>query len=76
MGMRPTMASVVLMLNNSSVTMPLPSKPAFFVSTFMESYQRTGENEAHTNSSCQSVVQASSMSSATHMPVNDALITE
>jgi len=28
---RPTMASVVLMLNSHSVTLPLPSKPAFSI---------------------------------------------
>lgn len=28
---RPTMASVVLMLNSYSVTLPLPSLPAFFI---------------------------------------------
>ncbi|KAF5786424.1 putative protein kinase RLK-Pelle-DLSV family [Helianthus annuus] len=30
---RPTMASVVLMLNSSSITLPLPSEPAFFMRT-------------------------------------------
>ncbi|CAI9755127.1 unnamed protein product [Fraxinus pennsylvanica] len=30
---RPTMASIVLMLNNSSMTLPIPSQSAFFVST-------------------------------------------
>ncbi|KAF5191891.1 Cysteine rich receptor like kinase [Thalictrum thalictroides] len=47
MEMRPTMASVVLMLNSYSVTIPLPSKPALFVST-IKSY-KTGEDEAYTN---------------------------
>ena len=28
---RPTMASVVLMLSSYSLTLPLPSKPAFFI---------------------------------------------
>ncbi|XP_043704129.1 cysteine-rich receptor-like protein kinase 10 isoform X2 [Telopea speciosissima] len=36
---RPTMASVVLMLNSYSVTLPLPSQPAFFVQSRMESDQ-------------------------------------
>ncbi|KAH7569082.1 hypothetical protein JRO89_XS06G0102000 [Xanthoceras sorbifolium] len=30
---RPTMASVVLMLTSSSLALPLPSKPAFYVRT-------------------------------------------
>lgn len=28
---RPTMASVVMMLSSSSLTLPIPSKPAFFM---------------------------------------------
>ncbi|PIA58478.1 hypothetical protein AQUCO_00500427v1 [Aquilegia coerulea] len=74
MGMRPTMASVVLMLNSYSATMPLPSTPAFFVSTIRESHQRTWENEAYTNSSCQSVVPIPSKSRSAS--VNEASITE
>ena len=30
---RPTMASVVLMLNSYSISLPLPTKPAFFMRT-------------------------------------------
>ncbi|GKV19286.1 hypothetical protein SLEP1_g29573 [Rubroshorea leprosula] len=30
-GERPTMATIVLMLSSSSVTLPLPKKPAFFL---------------------------------------------
>ncbi|KAK2654119.1 hypothetical protein Ddye_013975 [Dipteronia dyeriana] len=33
---RPTMASVVLMLNSYSISLPLPTKPAFFMHTTME----------------------------------------
>lgn len=33
---RPTMASVVVMLNSSSLSLPLPSQPAFFMHTTME----------------------------------------
>ncbi|KAF5188986.1 Cysteine-rich receptor-like protein kinase [Thalictrum thalictroides] len=55
MEMRPTMASVVLMLNSYSVTMPLPSTPAHFVSTIKESYNTTGDDEAYTNSSSHTV---------------------
>ncbi|XP_065878497.1 cysteine-rich receptor-like protein kinase 44 [Euphorbia lathyris] len=34
---RPTMASVVLMLNSFSLTLPVPSQPAFFMHTITES---------------------------------------
>ncbi|KAF5198844.1 Cysteine-rich receptor-like protein kinase [Thalictrum thalictroides] len=71
---RPTMALVVLMLNSYSVTMPLPSKPAFFVSTFTGSYAEV--NEMYTSSTSQSVVPAPSMSSSTHASINEMSITE
>ena len=34
---RPTMASVVLMLNSYSITLPIPSEPAFFMNNGTES---------------------------------------
>ena len=34
---RPTMASVVLMLDSYSMTLPIPSKPAFFMNSGTES---------------------------------------
>lgn len=34
---RPTMASVVLMLNSYSLTLPVPSEPAFFMDSIIES---------------------------------------
>ena len=34
---RPTMASVVLMLNSYSITLPIPSEPAFFMNNSTES---------------------------------------
>ncbi|XP_021894435.1 putative receptor-like protein kinase At4g00960 isoform X2 [Carica papaya] len=34
---RPTMASVVLMLNSYSLTLPVPSQPAFFMHSILES---------------------------------------
>ncbi|TYH13538.1 hypothetical protein ES288_A06G146300v1 [Gossypium darwinii] len=36
-GDRPTMATVILMLNSFSVTLPMPSQPAFFMHTNIES---------------------------------------
>ncbi|PIA58498.1 hypothetical protein AQUCO_00500440v1, partial [Aquilegia coerulea] len=76
MEMRPTMASVVLMLDSYSVTLPLPSSPALFVSTIRESYKRTGDDEAYTNSSSNSVVPAPYMSSSTQVSINELSITE
>ena len=37
---RPNMATVVLMLNSSSHTMPTPSRPAFFVSSGTEGWRK------------------------------------
>jgi hypothetical protein len=34
---RPTMASVVLMLNSYSITLPIPSQPAFFMHSNIDS---------------------------------------
>ncbi|KAG6658114.1 putative receptor-like protein kinase At4g00960 isoform X1 [Carya illinoinensis] len=39
---RPTMASVVVMLNSYSTTLPVPSQPAFFMHTNMESEISSG----------------------------------
>ncbi|KAG6695125.1 hypothetical protein I3842_09G080500 [Carya illinoinensis] len=39
---RPTMASVVVMLNSYSTTLPVPSQPAFFMHTNMESEMSFG----------------------------------
>ncbi|KAK4485147.1 hypothetical protein RD792_007760 [Penstemon davidsonii] len=42
---RPTMASVVLMLNSFSITLPIPSEPAFYMPSSYES-EATGNNIA------------------------------
>ncbi|XWS15631.1 hypothetical protein CRYUN_Cryun34aG0017900 [Craigia yunnanensis] len=34
---RPTMASVVIMLNTNSLTLPVPSQPAFFMHSTIQS---------------------------------------
>ncbi|KAL2467192.1 Cysteine-rich receptor-like protein kinase 25 [Abeliophyllum distichum] len=34
---RPTMASVILMLTSSTITLPIPSQPAFFITTTFDS---------------------------------------
>ncbi|KAF9589076.1 hypothetical protein IFM89_018807 [Coptis chinensis] len=53
---RPTMASVVLMLNSYSIALPLPTTPAFFVgSRRRELGWKTGEHGPNTNKSSQSV---------------------
>ncbi|KAF5206495.1 Cysteine-rich receptor-like protein kinase, partial [Thalictrum thalictroides] len=61
MRIRPTMASIVLMLNSYSTTMPLPSAPALV-------FQR--------NLSSLSVVPAQSMSRSTHGSINGLSITD
>ncbi|KAF9589560.1 hypothetical protein IFM89_025686 [Coptis chinensis] len=45
--LRPTMAAVVSMLNSNSVTLPLPSTPAFFVNS--REPLSTGDNAGHTD---------------------------
>jgi hypothetical protein len=41
---RPTMASVVLMLNSYSTTLPIPSQPAFFMHSNIESIMLSQED--------------------------------
>lgn len=60
---RPTMASVVMMLSSSSLTLPIPSKPAFF----MDSIVTNGSNTSETNHSKSTTLQHSE---------NEASITE
>ncbi|XP_004134966.3 cysteine-rich receptor-like protein kinase 10 [Cucumis sativus] len=60
---RPTMASVVMMLSSSSLTLPIPSKPAFF----MDSIVTNGSNTSETNRSKSTTLQHSE---------NEASITE
>ncbi|KAF9616869.1 hypothetical protein IFM89_032719 [Coptis chinensis] len=61
---RPTMASVVLMLNNYSVTFPLPTAHAFFVGrSRKELGWKTGERGPNTNDSSQLVLPNQSISS-------------
>ncbi|KAL2233052.1 UNVERIFIED_CONTAM: Cysteine-rich receptor-like protein kinase 29 [Sesamum indicum] len=57
---RPTMASVVLMLNSFSTTLPVPSPPAFFMSNSLE-FRRSLERNP---------------TPSTHSSRNDASITE
>ena len=38
---RPTMTSVVMMLSSASLTLPIPSKPAFFMHTTTNRYDTT-----------------------------------
>ncbi|GMY32332.1 putative receptor-like protein kinase At4g00960 [Fagus crenata] len=68
---RPTMASIVLMLNSYSMTLPIPSQPAFFMHSNTESnISLQLENDSRGTESDQSkssVVQAS---------INEASITE
>ena len=48
---RPTMASVVLMLSNSSLTLQIPSQPAFFMSNQSDMSSSSGQNSRVTNQS-------------------------
>ena len=52
---RPTMALVVLMLSSLSITLALPSEPAFFLQTSMNPENRLfGEHTSSTNNSSDS----------------------
>ncbi|RVW87190.1 Cysteine-rich receptor-like protein kinase 29 [Vitis vinifera] len=66
---RPTMASVVLMLSSYSITLPLPSQPAFFMHSSMDA-------EAPLLQDSNSGVTKSSDNASPRMSVNDASITE
>ncbi|KAM4113190.1 hypothetical protein ACJW30_05G200700 [Castanea mollissima] len=48
---RPTMATVVLMLNNDSVTLPLPQRPAYFFRSRTEDNRRSNEPESNQSTS-------------------------
>ncbi|KAI8537771.1 hypothetical protein RHMOL_Rhmol09G0050400 [Rhododendron molle] len=59
---RPTMGSVVVMLSSSSITLPVPSKPGFFLPGINSEVPRVNGDSSGVNESTQSV--------------NEALITE
>ncbi|KAL5841913.1 hypothetical protein ACOSQ3_012516 [Xanthoceras sorbifolium] len=61
---RPTMASVVLMLTSSSLALPLPSKPAFYIRTTKQP------------DSSQSTMSDQSTSSSVPFSMNDVSITQ
>ena len=63
MAKRPTMASVVLMLNSESMTLSIPSRPAFTM-------------DSNTRSSMLQVGSIQTRSSSVQASVNDVLITE
>ncbi|XP_075667009.1 cysteine-rich receptor-like protein kinase 10 isoform X1 [Castanea sativa] len=48
---RPTMATVVLMLNNDSVTLPLPQRPAYFFRSRTDDNRRPNELESNQSTS-------------------------
>ncbi|KAJ4703258.1 Cysteine rich receptor like kinase [Melia azedarach] len=68
---RPTMASIVLMLNSYSLTLPVPSEPAFFMHSTLESdiSSAMGYNSRVTESE-------DSRTETLPLSVNDASITE
>uniref|UniRef100_A0A2N9EM35 Protein kinase domain-containing protein n=1 Tax=Fagus sylvatica TaxID=28930 RepID=A0A2N9EM35_FAGSY len=68
---RPTMASIVLMLNSYSMTLPIPSQPAFFMHSNTESnISLQLENDSRGTESDQS------KSSFVQASINEASITE
>ena len=68
---RPTMATVVLMLNSHSVTLSLPSRPAFFMHS-------SNESDMSSSSEYNMRVTESSRAQAENHPIsrNEASITE
>ena len=68
---RPTMNSIVLMLNSNSITLPVPSRPAFFMpSTIVESdynLRVTASDDHQSRTRSSNFVQAS---------INEASITD
>ncbi|KAK2974797.1 hypothetical protein RJ640_005581 [Escallonia rubra] len=67
---RPTMASVVLMLNSFSITLPVPSEPAFFMHSSIVPEFSLCEYSSGTNDSNQST------SKYVHFSNNEASISE
>ena len=68
---RPTMASVVLMLNSYSVTLPVASKPAFFMHSSMESDMSFSQDHSSRETDV-----SQSKSEVKPLSVNEASITE
>ncbi|KAM4106089.1 hypothetical protein ACB094_04G041100 [Castanea mollissima] len=68
---RPTMASVLLMLNSYSITLPIPLEPAFFMNSGIESNIRLQwDNDSRVTESNQS------KSSSVQASINEVSITE
>ncbi|KAF5182707.1 Cysteine-rich receptor-like protein kinase [Thalictrum thalictroides] len=74
-GRRPTMASVVLMLNSYSVTMPIPSAPPFYSQTATKKFDMELEDETVTDSG-QPNLKGHSSSTSIPLSVNEVSITE
>ncbi|PIA58489.1 hypothetical protein AQUCO_00500435v1 [Aquilegia coerulea] len=72
---RPTMASVVLMLNSYSVTLPIPSAPPFYSDSGKEILNGREEDEIVTDSS-QPILTDHSASTLIPESVNEVSITE
>jgi len=67
---RPTMANVALMLNSSSITIPLPKRPAFFIDTATGTLPNMSWEDSWATKSTQSTGRSAQNS------VNEASITE
>ncbi|KAI3797543.1 hypothetical protein L1987_32801 [Smallanthus sonchifolius] len=71
---RPTMASVVLMLNSFSVTLPVPCEPAFFMHSNTDpEFPLLYEYRSTTGSN---VVEKSKISKSSQLSINDVSISE
>lgn len=66
---RPTMASIVLMLSSSTITLPLPSEPAFYMASRFGPVHEL--NSKHSTSSNPNVAPISQHSSRNHMSVTE-----
>ncbi|KAL2324316.1 hypothetical protein Fmac_023374 [Flemingia macrophylla] len=72
MAARPTMASVVLMLNSHSLTLPVPSKPAFVVDSSTRSLLNMLSSTHNSRESRSSEL----INNSTQNSINEASITE
>ncbi|XP_021989268.1 putative receptor-like protein kinase At4g00960 isoform X4 [Helianthus annuus] len=70
---RPTMASIVLMLNSFTITLPVPSEPAFFMHSKTDEIPFFREYSLSTSSSG---LEKSKISKISEHSVNDASISE
>ncbi|KAI3738797.1 hypothetical protein L2E82_28958 [Cichorium intybus] len=71
---RPTMASVILMLNSLSITLPVPSQPAFFMHSTTDPEMPLFQEYSSSNGS--SSLEKSKISKSSQVSINDISISE